>query len=268
MILRRTRTLAQWASIIFVFAAAPSTAGVFLSTPAVPWTATEKLSFNVTVGVLAAGQATLEVRDIADLEISTSGVTRKYKAYHFTAIANTNSFVDVFFKVRDRNESWLDVSELISHRFEQHNREGKYILDQIVDYDWINGHFKQTDNVKGRLPKIEEGELPIPVVDTLSSLYMARTKELKVGEDFTLDVHSGKIYPLLVKVHRKETVKVKAGKFECFLVEPFLKERGLFIQKGRKLQVWLTADERRMPVKMKAEIFIGHVTAELAEFIP
>ena len=44
-----------------------------------------------------------------------------------------------------------------------------------------------------------------------------------------------------------------------------MRERGLFIQKGKKMQVWLTADEKKMPVKMRAEIFIGHVTAELKE---
>ncbi|MBI1979160.1 MAG: DUF3108 domain-containing protein, partial [Elusimicrobia bacterium] len=56
-----------------------------------------------------------------------------------------------------------------------------------------------------------------------------------------------------------------AGKFDCFLVEPFIRERGLFIQKGKKLKVWLTADEKKIPVKMRAEVFIGHVSAELTE---
>ena len=49
----------------------------------------------------------------------------------------------------------------------------------------------------------------------------------------------------------------------CYRVEPVLRERGIFISKGKKLEVWLTADARHMPVLMRSEIFIGHVSAEL-----
>ena len=249
---------------IFCLAAFPPQTGA--TPPSVPWKAGERLTFDVSVGLLAAGEASLEVHENAELEFSTNGVTKKYTAYHFVSSATTNAFVDVFYKVRDRSDSWLDTTDLVSHRFEQHNEEGKYRLEQTVQYDWINKHFVLVDAVRSRGPKTEEGALPIPVVDILSALYLTRTKNLEAGKDFTLDVHSGKIYPLGVKVYPKETVKVKAGTFECFVVEPFLMDRGLFIQKGKKLKVWLTADARRMPVKMQAEIFIGHVTAELAEF--
>lgn len=235
------------------------------TTAAIPWTIGEKLSFTIKVGFLSAGRASLEVKEFADLEFSTNGVTHKYKTTHLMATAYSNNFVDAFYKVRDHNESWLDTGTWVSHRFEQHNQEGSYYLEQIADFDWINKRFKITDYVRGRVPKIEEGDLTIPVVDTLSALYLTRMRPLIVGEDFSLDVHSGRTYAMVVKVYRKEKVKVKAGTFECFVVEPFLKERGLFIQKGKNLQVWLTADERKLPVKMQAEIFIGHVTAELAE---
>ena len=223
--------------------------------PAVPWSPEEKLNFNITVGVITAGKASLEVR----------GFVEQPKSFRLVATATSNAFVDVFYKVRDLNESWLDVNGLFTHRFEQHNQEGKYHLDQTVEYDWVNRRWKQTDLVKGREPKYEEGDLPIPVIDTLSALYLVRAKPLKEGDEFSLDVHSGKIYPLVVKVLKRETVRVPAGKFDCFKVEPFLKEKGLFIQKGKKLEVWLTADERHIPVKMRAEIFIGHVHAELTE---
>lgn len=102
-------------------------------------------------------------------------------------------------------------------------------------------------------------------MDTLASLYITRTRKLTVGDAFSLDVFSGRRYPLIVKVLRRETIKVPAGQFDCFVVEPFLTERGIFIQKGKKLQVWLTADDRKIPVMMKAEIFIGHVYAELTK---
>ncbi len=229
----------------------------------VPWVIGEKFVFELGYGLIKAGEATLEVQSTEDLVLSSGAVRRT--AYHFVAAAHSNSFVDVFYKVRDRNESWLDVEHWITHRFEQHNQEGKYILDQVVEYDWKEARFKNTEAVKGRPVKYEEGELKIPAIDTLSSLYMARAKTFSVGDEFTMDVHSGTNWPLVVKVLRRETVKVPAGKFDCFVVEPTLRERGLFIQKGKKMQVWLSADARKIPVKMTAEIFIGRVSAELKE---
>jgi hypothetical protein len=87
-----------------------------------------------------------------------------------------------------------------------------------------------------------------------------------VGKEFTVDVHSGdKTFPLLVKVKKLEKIKVKAGKFLCYRVEPVLRERGIFISKGKKMEVWMTADESHMPVLMRSEIFIGHVSAELVK---
>ena len=235
-----------------------------------PWKVGEKFSYSIRWGIIAAGKASLEVKEISLIEISSGTSTKKIPAYHFKATAHSNAVIDLFYKVRDINESWLDTSQWITHRFEQHNQEGKYILDQIVEFDWIAKRFKNIENVKGREPKIEEGDLTIPAVDTLSSLYKTRAKSFNVGDEFTLDVHSGRNWPLVVKVLKRETVKTEAGKYDCYLVEPFLRERGLFIQKGKKLQVWLTADEKKIPVLMQAEIFIGKVSAELIkmEFKP
>ena len=74
-----------------------------------------------------------------------------------------------------------------------------------------------------------------------------------------------KNYPLIIKVHARERVKVDAGEFDCLVVEPILRGPGIFTQKGR-LMVWLTDDERRMPVLMKSKVAIGHVAAVLKSY--
>jgi hypothetical protein len=79
-----------------------------------------------------------------------------------------------------------------------------------------------------------------------------------------MDVLSGdKVYPLEVKVKKRERIKVPAGKFDTILVEPLLRAPGIFVAKGKKLEVWLTDDPRRLPVRLRTEVFIGHVSAEL-----
>ncbi len=106
--------------------------------------------------------------------------------------------------------------------------------------------------------------MPPEVMDSFGSLYYVRTLPLETGQTYTMDVHSGdKIYPLVVHVLKREKAKVPAGKFNCIVVEPVLRGPGIFVSKGKKLQVWLTDDERRLPVRMRSEVFIGHVSAEL-----
>jgi hypothetical protein len=82
-----------------------------------------------------------------------------------------------------------------------------------------------------------------------------------------IDVYDAKkIWPLVVNIEKRETVKVPAGKFDCFRVEPILRQPGIFVSKGKKLQVWMTADAVHMPVLMRSEVFIGHVSAELVSY--
>ena len=79
-------------------------------------------------------------------------------------------------------------------------------------------------------------------------------------------VNRAEQYPLKVVVLGKEKVKVKAGKFNCIVVEPMISGEGIFVSKGKSLKVWLTDDEYKLPVKMAVEVFIGSVKAELTEY--
>jgi hypothetical protein len=107
------------------------------------------------------------------------------------------------------------------------------------------------------------GTIPSLVQDILSSLYYLRPMQLKVGDEITLDVNTKSNWPLIVKVLRESTVEVPAGRFKCIVVEPFLRKEGIFVQKGKRLEVWLSDDPRHIPVFMRVEVFFGHVSAYL-----
>ena len=211
----------------------------------------EKLIFNVQYGLITAGEATLEVRTIAKIN--------GRPCYRIVSDARSNDFFSKFFEVRDRYESYMDTTELYSLRYEKHIREGKFKRDESVEFDQVVHRATYRDKV-----------VPIPprAQDVLSALYYVRTLPLEVGQTISLANHTdGKNYPLMVKVHGRERVKVDAGEFDCLVVEPILRGPGIFTQKGR-LMVWLTDDERRMPVLMKSKVVIGHVAAILKSYQP
>ncbi len=209
----------------------------------------EKLVFSVQYGLITAGEATLEIRNVATIA--------GRPCYRIVSDARTNDFFSKFFTVRDRYESYMDTEELYSLRYEKHVREGKFKRDETVDFDQ-----------KAHRAVYKDKTVPIPprTQDVLSALYYVRTLPLEVGQSIALANHTdGKNYPLEVKVHGREHVKVDAGEFDCLVVEPILRGPGIFTQKGR-LTVWLTDDARRMPVLMKSKVVIGHVAAVLKSY--
>ena len=77
----------------------------------------EKLVFSVQYSLVTAGEASLEVRNIADINGTP--------CYRIVSDARTNKFFSSVFKVRDRFESYMDTTSLSSMRYEKHLREGR-----------------------------------------------------------------------------------------------------------------------------------------------
>lgn len=227
---------------------------VSTSWPQVPWPG-ETLEYELYWGFISVGTADMAVRNT----VMVAG----RPAYHIVSTARSSSFIDKFYKVRDLNESWLDAISLLSLGYSKKLREGSFFRDEWVKFDHNNLTFSAQEVNRNNNAETFRGKLPGPVQDMLSSLYFIRTKPLEVGKDLIFDVNTKKNWPLVVKVLKRETVKTPAGKFDCFLVEPGLREEGIFVAKGKSMQVWLTADGRYVPVMMKAEVFIGHVSARL-----
>jgi hypothetical protein len=209
----------------------------------------ERLEFEISYGPINAGSAVMEVKEIVEVNGRES--------YRVISTAQSNRFFSAIYRVEDRVESFIDVMGLFPWKFRQKLQEGKHHADRWAIYDQIN-HIVTTN--RGTL------EVPPYVQDVLSILYYARAREMVVGETFYVDSHSGrKVYPLAVKVHRLERVKVPAGTFDCLVVEPMLKAGGLFKHEGR-IWVWLTTDQVKLPVLMKTKVIIGTVDAKLKHY--
>jgi hypothetical protein len=212
----------------------------------------EKLVFDLDYGFITAGIAVMEVPRIRKI----SG----RDAYHVTFEVNSVSSFDVLYKVRDRYETYIDIEGLFPWRFEQHIREGSYSRDFSAFFDQRRGKAKTSEG---------EYEIPPYVNDIVSAFYFARTidySNMKVNDLIQLhNFYKDKVYDLDVKYLGKETVDVPAGKFNCIIVEPLVKEGGLFKHEGNII-VWLSDDELKIPVKVRTKIIIGYVEAKLTSY--
>lgn len=212
----------------------------------------ERLTFSIDYGIINAGWAVMEIP-----------TTRRYVGVECLDIrtqANSNAFFSKVHKVRDRAQTFFDPESLLPLRFEKHQREGSYEKDLVVRFDRKDTYAEYENG--------DEVIIPPWTQDELSAFYYLRTLPLEVGQDVFIDNHSNrKNYPLKVIVHGKESVTVPAGTFDCWVIEPVVREGGIFEAKGT-LTIWLTDDDRRMPVKMRTKIVVGAITASLVEFKP
>jgi hypothetical protein len=230
----------------------------------------ERLVYDVTWMGIKAGQATLEVRGVV--------LVNGQPAYHLVTTARSTPFISAFYRVDDRNESYLGVSPLQALRFEKHLREGRYRHSSFTSYDHDGkvAHYRNLDfnPVPKGITDLAEAEkysaytqeefpLSPGALDELSILYYVRGQPLVPGHPMQAKVFSNrKNWEVEVRVLGRETLDTGLGRRDTLKVEPLLKFEGIFQQKGRVI-VWLTDDADRIPVLMKSEIIIGSFVATL-----
>jgi hypothetical protein len=220
------------------------------STARVPWHIGEYFQFSVSWSGINAGSALMQVQNWQWVD--------GHRTWRVISKTESNSFVSKFYRVRDRVETSIDAESLYSRRFEKHLREGGYKHDSVVRFD--------QDERKARYDNGTVLDVPPRVHDVLSAFYYVRTQPLPDGGTLSVPAHDNrKSYDLDVHVVRRERVEVPAGKFSCVVVEPVLKSEGIFKSKGQIL-VWLTDDERRLPVKVTSKVPIGSISISLVEY--
>jgi hypothetical protein len=155
--------------------------------------------------------------------------------------------------VRDYLASWVDPRTFRSLRFEKHTVEGKRVRDDLMEFDYT----RKLAFRDGKPIPIEESTL-----DSLSSLYYIRLLDLDGHEPIELTVVSRRVFPLSVLVQGRETITTPAGTFRTIRVEPKSASDGL-IGKGKNLLLWLTDDEKKIPVQLKSKLKVGTLMGRL-----
>jgi hypothetical protein len=225
----------------------------------IPFGPGEKLSYDLYWTFIPAGSATLETLDAEPVE--------GHPALHFRALAQSLPFVDKFYKVRDSIESWVDPGVTRALLYKKDQSEGDYVRHYLVRFDG-NGNVAYRYS-KGALKNAVL--IPLGTFDPLSMLFLFRTKELHVGMTFAAPITDGeKSVTGTAKVVRRETIKTKAGEFDTLLVEPDVRNIGGVFRKSpdATLQVWITNDARRIPVRVKSRVVVGHFSMELTGYTP
>ena len=214
----------------------------------VPFGVGEKLIYRVKFGPVEVGEGRMSV-----VEIDTvSG----HPTYHMRFDLEGGTF---FYKIDDTQESWLDIHQLASRRFKQDLQQGDYERLRIWEIDLENKRYVRNDG--------ETDSIPDNALDEASFIYFIRSIPLEVGATYEWNRHfRWEKNPVILKVLRREKVKVPEGEFETLVVRPIIKAGGIYAEEG-EAEVYITDDERRIPVMLKSKLKVGSLTMELKEYV-
>jgi hypothetical protein len=214
---------------------------------------TERLVYALTWMGIPVGTAVQEFSEQGNLR-------------RITATAVGNSWLSAFYLVDNRIESVLTRegapfpgavrNSKLSIREGGHRREREIVF------------FPETAMARFR-DLLTGEELRIPLLpgtyDIYGSFFFVRNQVLTVGTPVTVNVLDGREpRQVMVQVLRRETLKTVLGTVETIVVRPQVQSEGAFEGK-RGITIWLTADQRRIPVKVETGVTVGSVTATLLE---
>jgi hypothetical protein len=202
---------------------------------------------------MTAGIGTMKVSD-------EPAVVDGQETYHIEVQGNSTGIFTLFYKVRDRFETYLDKDSFLPHKFIRRTREGKFRLDDDVYFDHTGGYAQSSRAKK-----------PIPpgVQDIISAFYYMRTIDFdtaRADDEYFLDFFlDDSVYTSKIIFLGREWVDTDMGKFYCMKFKPKVAQGDLF-KEPYPMQLWVTDDMNKIPVKAKSAVYIGSITLELTDY--
>ncbi|MDQ2890375.1 MAG: DUF3108 domain-containing protein [Gemmatimonadota bacterium] len=217
-----------------------------------PFAVGETAAYDVKFGALKVGSASTVVQNVEDI--------RGIPALHTVFRLQGGTF---FFRVNDVFESWIDRSTFSSLRFNQTQQEGSNDRQKRYEIYPDRSMYVELD----KTPPREHVGVRDPLDDG-SFLFFVRTLPLEVGKTYESDRYfRPERNPIRIRVLRRETIVVPAGKFDCIVLQPSIQSEGIFSQNGNA-EVWLSDDSRHILVQLKSKLSFGSINLYLRSYKP
>ena len=218
----------------------------------------EWFKFRIHYGVFTASYATLEVKD---------AYVKGKPVYHVNGIGKSTGLLSLFFKVDDNYQSYIDKTTGDPVKFIRKIDEGGYTKDIQIDFD----HHKKTALVHDKKHnKKSKHTIKPSTQDMISSFYYLRDyiddSKLKKGKMVSINMFFDKTnYDFRLKYLGKETIDTKFGNVSCLKFRPYV-QSGRVFKEEESLTVWISADKNKLPIRIKADLAIGSLKADLEAF--
>lgn len=215
----------------------------------------EWFKFRIHYGIVNAGYATLEVKD---------AIVNDKKTFHVVGRGYTTGVSRFFFKVDDLYESYIDKDTRNPYQFVRKINEGGYTKNQ-------EGFFNQSTNrvlVKDYKHKTEKTlYVPKNTQDILSTFYYLRNypgiDKLRIGESVAIDMFfDDETTKFKLKFIGRENITTKFGVVATMVFRPLV-QSGRVFKEQESLTVWISDDDNKLPIRIKASLAVGSIKADI-----
>lgn len=214
-----------------------------------------KMSYS---GFLKAGNATLEVKDA---KINGKPV------YRVVGKGWTTGAIKWFFKVKDHYESYFDKTTGAPYKFIRKINEGGHTKDVEIEFDADRKLAHVTNNEKKTKKTYTTEE---NIQDMISAFYYLRnnyqTDKIEVGEEVKLNMFfDDENFNFKLRFLGREDLKTDFGVIKTLKFRPYVMAGRVF-QEQESLTLWVSADENKIPLRIKADLRVGSLRADLEAF--
>lgn len=220
-----------------------------------PFAPAETLTYEVDWSVFRAGKI------VAQLVGSSAGTGPA----EIITTARTQGVASLLYKVQDDFHSYFDPQTLCSRRISKKVNEGSRRREMELAFSGEKGVavLDERDlNTPNAPPKHAEKKIPACAEDIVTAFYFLRRQPLHVGQEIRLTVaDGGEAQEVTAEVQAQEQLQTALGARQAIRVEP--KVFGPLYKKKGRLLVWFSDDPEHLPLRIRAILSVGTITANL-----
>lgn len=184
------------------------------------------------------------------------------EVYHLRVRAWTSDLLSVIYPVDDTIDYYLDTETIMPLR--QVNRKSRKD-DDVVIFDQEKGRIVYRYLKDGTVRK--QVDVVPNVYDPVSIAYYFRSREIREEEASRAMYAGRKLYEISARPLGFERIRTGRGEFDTIVVQPVLRREGKVDNKG-DLRMWITRDERHLPVRVYAKFHKIRTWTLVGELLP
>jgi hypothetical protein len=222
----------------------------------VPFRVGERLTYDVAWQMaLIAGTATTTVVEKKPSFSST--------AYYIVAEGRPVPLLQRLYALYYKLDTLFDSFSTLSQQTALYAEEGTERRTATTRFDRRRGKalFEQQTETVLR----DEIAVPADATDGLATLYALRTRTFNAGDKLTVPVvNNGTLYSIDVEATGPEHLRMRVGEFDAWNLRVTILDQKKQ-QVGKNISLMMSRDERRLPLRIQADLPVGYIALALKE---
>lgn len=221
----------------------------------------EQMTFQVSWGIFAHA---------GDIVIAAADAPGNPPELLVTTTTTTRGMLHMFYSFEAMGRAFFDPASGRLLRAEESSQSDSKRTGESLVFDYASRTARYANTVqpaRDRLLTLPPGD----PLDLIMSLIQTRNWTLQPGETRdALVIFDDEFYELTLHAVRYEELHTRLGDFRTLLLVPKMEKtapKGMF-KRGSEVKVWISQDERRLPVRFQVEFKFGTGIATLVDYRP